>query len=117
MLVLSGRVTFTKGNQTVIATPETGTLHIPKTIVHGFKLFKGEPTVFKERTDPPGDFKEDFFTALCDTETGQPSFVTAARSFCDGDTFIATGGPLVVDRVVTSILGGVVRWMYPPKKA
>lgn len=116
MQVLSGRIAFTLDSESVILTPESGVLHIPKWHVHGFKFFEGEATSFTEKTDPPGDFKEAFFGDLF--AEGQISFTTAMRAFYDGDTYVALpGGIKIVDEAFTTVVGGVMKWMYPRKAA
>lgn len=116
MQVQSGRIAFTLDDEHVVLTPEAGVLHIPKLHVHGFKFFAGEPTTFTERTDPAGEFKEKFFNDLL--EHGSPTFATAMRSFYDGDTYVACpGGIKLVDEVVTTVLGGIMKLLYPMKSA
>lgn len=114
MQVLSGRLAFTLDSESIVLTPESGVLHIPKLHVHGFKFFAGEAASFTEKTDPPGNFKEDFFGDLF--EEGQLTFASTMRASYDGDTYVETpGGFKVVDQVVMSVVGGLMKFMYPRK--
>lgn len=57
MEVIEGHISFTiEGKTTVLGPGEK--LHLPSWKVHGLTVFKGEPAVFLERTDPTGEFKE-----------------------------------------------------------
>jgi len=114
MRVTQGRISFTMDGKEVILTPSNPPLHIPRLHVHGFSFFAGEAAAFTERTDPPGTFKEDFFTDIF--EGGEPTFSSAMRSFYDGDTYMALpGGIKLFDQVFITIVGGVAKWMYPRK--
>jgi hypothetical protein len=112
--VLTGRITFRIDGKEVILTPSDPPLHIPRLHVHGFKFFAGEPASFSERTDPAGEFKEDFFYDIF--EDGQPTFLTAMRSFYDGDTYPALG-PKWLDVAYISVVGRLAKWWYPRKRA
>ncbi|KAK5136022.1 hypothetical protein LTR08_004276 [Meristemomyces frigidus] len=116
MQVLSGRIAFTLDSESVILTPEMGVLHIPRLHVHGFKFFAGEAAAFTEKTDPPGDFKQEFFEDIF--EAGQPTFATSMRAFYDGDTYLeCPGGFSMVDVVVTTVIGAAMTYLYPRKGA
>ena len=114
MSVLSGRVQFTLDDQVVVLTPDDEPIKIPRWHVHSFKFFKGEPAVFKEKTDPTGEFKMDFFEDLLDT--GEIDMVRAFRAFYNGDTYIALPfGIRAIDQVFTYGVGAVITWLYPQK--
>ena len=116
MTVSAGRVEFTLDSKTVIQTPEMGVLHIPRLHVHGIKFFAGEAATFAERTDPPQTTKQDFFEDIF--EAGQPTFAGSMRAFYDGDTYLeCPGGFRIVDEVVTTVIGGLMKYLYPRKTA
>lgn len=116
MEVLEGCIEFTLEGKVTMLRPGDAPLRIPRMQVHSFKFLKGVPTVFTEKTDPAGDFKERFFAILLDTPDGQPTFVSALRSFYDGDTYAALpGGFKLLDQAVTLTLGAMVRFWYPVK--
>ncbi|KAK3070466.1 hypothetical protein LTR53_010422 [Teratosphaeriaceae sp. CCFEE 6253] len=116
MNVLSGRLTFTMDDQTLILTPADPVLHIPRLHPHGFSFFPGEAAEFSERTDPPETLKEDFFRDIF--EEGQPTFGSAMRAFYDGDTYPALPvGSRLLDQAYITVVGAVAKWMYPRRKA
>ncbi|KAK5113198.1 hypothetical protein LTR62_003534 [Meristemomyces frigidus] len=113
MEVTQGRIAFHLDGKETILTPESGVLFISRLHVHGFKFFAGEAAVFTEKTDPGGDFKESLFEDM----QGPPTFITALRSFYDGDTYMALpGGIKLLDEAFITVVGGIVKWMYPRKK-
>jgi len=114
MRVLTGHITFRANGKQVTLSKHDGVLVIPRLHVHGFKFAEGEPTVLMEKTDPPGDFKEDFFSNAFDTVDGRPTFVSMMRAMYEGDTYVALpGGFKVVEEGWTMLVGSVVKWMYP----
>jgi mannose-6-phosphate isomerase-like protein (cupin superfamily) len=114
MEVLEGRVEFTLDGKAVILKPGDDPITIPRWHTHSFRFFKGEPSVFSERTNPTGDFKMDFFEDLLDT--GKIDMLGALRAFYNGDTYIALPfGIKAIDQVVTLGLGAVVAWLVPQK--
>ena len=114
MHVTKGRVQFTLDGKVIVLEPGMEPIKIPRYHVHSFKFFKGEPSVFVERTDPVGEFKMDFFEDLLDT--GEINLLTAFRAFYQGDTYIALPlGSRAVDQVVTWGFGAVVAWFFPQK--
>ena len=116
MQVLTGRVAFTIDSESVIATPEMGVLIIPRRQVHGFKFFAGEAASFKELTDPPQTAKQTFFQDIF--EAGKPTFAASMRAFYDGDTYLeCPGGFRIVDEVFTTVVGGLMKYLYPRKGA
>lgn len=50
-------MTITLDGKATVATPETGTMFIPRWSVHSFRGFPGEKTVFEERNQPSGEYK------------------------------------------------------------
>ncbi|KAK5680080.1 hypothetical protein LTS10_008030 [Elasticomyces elasticus] len=114
MHVTRGRVAFSMDGKDAVLTPSDPPLFIPRLHVHGFNFFAGEAAAFTERTNPAGDFKERFFGDIF--EAGQPTFVSVMRSFYDGDTYMALpGGIQLLDEAFTTVVGGVLKWMYPRK--
>lgn len=114
MEVLRGRVAMRLEGKETILTPESGRFHIPRMSVHGLEIVEGVETVFTERTDPPGDFKEKFFEDIFDTPTRVMTSSSAFRSFYDGDCYMALpGGFKLVDIVATNVLGYVASWLVP----
>ena len=114
MSVLSGRVEFTLDGKVVVLTPADEPIKIPRWHVHSFRFFKGEPAVFKEKTDPTGEFKMDFFEDLLDT--GEINMLTAFRAFYNGDTYIALPfGVRAIDQLFTLGVGFATAWMFPQK--
>lgn len=118
MEVLAGRIDFVLDGKPTTLKPGDPPLHIPKFHVHSFKFVKGVRTTFTEKTDPAGDFKEQFFAELLDSADGMPNLFTVIRSFYDGDTYIALpGGIRAVDETVTWALGALSKWWRPATKA
>lgn len=112
MEVLSGRVSFTLDGKTIILKPGDDPIKIPRLHIHSFKFFKGEPSVFTERTDPVGEFKMDFFEDLLDT--GEIDMLRAFRAFYQGDTYIALPGNFrLLDQAFTIGVGAIVAWWFP----
>lgn len=50
-------MTITLDGKATVATPETGTMFVPRRSVHSFRGFPGEKTVFEERNQPSGEYK------------------------------------------------------------
>jgi hypothetical protein len=114
MKVLAGRVRFSVDGKEVILTPSHPPYEIRRMHVHGFKFFPGEPATLLERTDPTGDFKEEFFRDVF--EDGQPKFWTTVRAAYDGDTYLSLG-PQWLDVAVVSVLGRFAKWWVPRKRS
>lgn len=114
MVVLQGRVEFKDDGKTVMGNAGDDMITIPRMHVHSFKLFKGEETVLREYTTPPGDFKETFFEDLLDD--GKLNMTSAFRAAYHGDTYFPTpGGFKWVDQAVTIGLGGIAAYFFPQK--
>ena len=109
MTVISGRVRFTLDGVTHTVTPESPTLVIPPWHTHSVSGIAGEPVVFREATDPTGDFKEVFFRDF--VRDGQPTnLFHVVRAGYDGDMYPALpGGVKMVDRAFVSVLGGLTK--------
>ena len=114
MEVVHGRVEFTLDGKSSIYMPENYTLFIPRLHVHSVRFLEGEAAMFTEKTDPPGDFKKDFFEDLLDD--GYLSMLTAWRAFYNGDTYLALpGGLKILDQAVTLSLGYISAYLFPQK--
>ena len=114
MLVTRGSVEFTATGKPVILKGGDEMLTIPRMVTHGFKVVKGEATVFKEFTTPPGDFKEAFFEDLLDE--GRITLGSALRAAYYGDThFGLPGGFKVLEQAVTVGFGGLAAWVWPQR--
>jgi mannose-6-phosphate isomerase-like protein (cupin superfamily) len=114
MHVTAGRVEFTLDGKSVILKPGDPPLVIERCHVHSVRFLKGEAATFVERTNPTGEFKQDFFENLLDD--GPWSTWTAFRAFYYGDTYAAMpGGFKIVDEAVTLSLGWLTSWVFPQK--
>jgi hypothetical protein len=112
MEVVSGRVSFYHNGKWKTVTPESGAQFLPRRTTHGFKFFKGEATVARERTEPTGDFKHHFFEDLL--AAGGISFGRAMRAFRDGDTYVALPmGIGLIDEAFTNVVGAIAMLFYP----
>lgn len=117
MEVTQGRVKFSLDGKEVVLDADSGPLLIPRYAVHGFKFFKGEPTILKEFTDPAGSFKQEFFEDLFYTgPISNLSFLQVVRVFYDGDTYIALPGNIrILDQLFTWTVGYIASWIVQGK--
>ena len=114
MEVISGRLEFFMDGKGTILTENDPPLVIPRYHVHSFRFFKGEPATFKEKTDPPGDFKETFFENLLDD--GKLTIASTLRACYWGDTYLALpGGIKLLDQVFTLLTGPIASYFFPQK--
>ena len=120
MEVPVGHIAFTlEGRGEFILGPEDPPFHIPKWRAHSFKCFPGEKATLKEKTDPAGDFKEQYGSSPTRTAGkclllltctrffrnllmhGQLSFLRSMQAFYDGDTYLALPGHIkIIDQAV-----------------
>ncbi|PTD02303.1 hypothetical protein FCULG_00011933, partial [Fusarium culmorum] len=94
--VLEGRMTITLDGKATVATPETGTMFVPRRSVHSFRGFPGEKTVFEERNQPSGEYK--------------------ALAAFDGDLYASLPfGSKLIDQLFISVFGFVAKLFAPAK--
>ena len=114
MEVTRGRVELTAEGKTTILKAGDPKLVIPRWHVHGFSFIKGEAATLKEYTDPPGNFKDDFFENLYDD--GELNFTSLLRGCYRGDTYLSLpGGIQLLDQVFMNVAGSIVSYFYPQK--
>uniref|UniRef100_A0A4E9DU38 Cupin type-2 domain-containing protein n=1 Tax=Gibberella zeae TaxID=5518 RepID=A0A4E9DU38_GIBZA len=113
--VLEGRMTITLDGKATVATPETGTMFIPRWSVHSFRGFPGEKTVFEERNQPSGEYKALFFNDVF--QCGKPpNLWLALRAAFDGDLYASLPfGSKVIDQLFISVFGFVAKLFAPAK--
>jgi len=109
MLVLEGRIAITIEGKTIIATANDGPITIPRWKWHSIKSLKGERVVIRERTNPGGSFKPQFFYDLFSRGIPPPA-LHSLRSFYDGDGYISLPGNIkLIDQIVSIFLGLVAK--------
>ncbi|UZP46479.1 hypothetical protein NXS19_014291 [Fusarium pseudograminearum] len=113
--VLEGRVTMTLDGKSTVATPETGTMFIPRRSVHSFRGFPGEKAIVEERNQPSGDYKALFFNDVF--QSGKPpSFWLAIRSAFDGDLYPSLPfGSKLIDQLFVSVFRFMAKLFAPAK--
>lgn len=114
MQVIKGRVELNHSGKTIVAKPGDDVYVIPRMDTHGFKFFKGEPTILKEFTNPAGNFKEAFFEDLLDD--GSLNAISAIRAGYYGDTYVALPGHFMwLEQALSLGVGGIVAYFWPQK--
>lgn len=114
MEVTRGRVEFTADGNSTILTPGDPPIVIPRWHVHGFSFFKGEPATVKEKTDPTGEFKENFFENIYDD--GESHVISLLRGCYHGDAYLSLpGGFKLLDQVFMNVAGGIASYFFPQK--
>ena len=112
--VIQGKITFFINGESKVCTPEDEELFVPRLTRHGFKFHPGVETRLRERTNPVNAGKQDFFEDLL--EDGSPTFLTAMRSFYNGDCYPAfPGGFGSLEVAFVNVVGGFAHWWRPRK--
>ncbi|KAF7319270.1 Cupin-2 domain-containing protein [Mycena chlorophos] len=114
MSVLEGRIEATIDGRTKLMRAGDEFV-IPRLAVHGFKGFKGERLVIRERADPGGDYKVLFFNDVFSSDSPF-AFWHTMRAFYDGDTYPAMGLYFrFFDIAFVTIFGGIAK-LFDSKK-
>ncbi|KAF7319262.1 Response to drug-related protein [Mycena chlorophos] len=115
MTVLEGRVEVTLGGLKRVMHAGDEFI-IPPRVVHGFRGFKGEKMVMRERATPGGDYKVLFFNDLLEEVPFGLGFWHAMRSFYEGDGYPSLGLYFqFFDVAFVTVFGGIAK-LFMPKK-
>ncbi|KAF8902603.1 hypothetical protein CPB84DRAFT_1775781 [Gymnopilus junonius] len=104
--VIKGRLAVMIGKEWRDYVPEDGEIRIPKGVVHSLRGFKGEETIFEERTEPMDPEKEIFFRNLLTDGKVPTSFFYVMTVAYHGDMRPALPGHIKwLERGLVTLVG------------
>ncbi|KAH9474776.1 hypothetical protein JR316_0013241 [Psilocybe cubensis] len=111
--VIKGRLRVRIGDVTRDYTAEDGEILIPRGTIHSLHGFKGEETIFEERTDPMDGEKELFFRNLLEDGKTPTSLLQVLVVGYQGDMYIPLPGHIKwLEKAFVIIFGGYIAPLF-----